>query len=142
MRKSEEKKKLVSELTSYYKSLNAVQLHDFPDHKVSKDWLAEVAALLKNLDESDYQEFMRLRKSLYPGVERRIRINATNEIDGFVRQKVAEYQRCDFTYLDKKSINFPRIEFPKWIVKNLEKIVVSLLVTILGALALTLLRLK
>ena len=128
MKKSERKVKLVDELSKYYKLLNVEQLFDFPDHKISKDWLAEVAAILKNLDETDYQEFVRLRKSLYAGVDRRIRINAANEIDGFVRQKVAEYERYDFSSLDKSKINLVRLKVPQWITDNAQKIIVAIII--------------
>ena len=128
MEKSKKKKKLVKELGQRYKSLNVVQLYDFPDHRNSKGWLAEVAAILKNLDERDYQEFIGLRKSLYPGVERRIRINTANEIDGFIRQKVAEYKRDDFSYLDTPTLSFPKIKLPEWTKRNIEKIIVAILI--------------
>lgn len=126
MKKSEEKKKLIEELASYYKKLNVEKLYIAPNDRTSKDWLAEVASILKNLDESDYQEFIRLRKSFYPEVFSLTRQKAAHELEGFVRQKVAEYQRYDFTYLDKKLFNFPIICFPAWLTRNIEKIAVTI----------------
>ncbi len=101
MKNSEKKKKLVEELVNLHRTLNVHQLYTESSHKITLDWLAETASVLKNLDENDYQEFSRLRKSIYPGVLPKTRKDAAHEIDGFVRQKVAEYKRYDFSSLDE-----------------------------------------
>ncbi len=100
MKKSEEKKKLVEELAEYHSSLNVKRLYNEPDHKTSKDWLAEVAAIFKNLDETDFQRFIDLRKHLYPSIPFVTRKHAAEQIDGFVRDKLAAFKRYDFSHLD------------------------------------------
>lgn len=102
MKKSEQKQKIVEELVRYFKALNVKQLYEKPDHKTSKDWLAEVAAVFKSLDESDYQVFVNHRQHLYSSIAFKIRKHAAEQIDGFVRQKVAEYKKYDFSYLDRE----------------------------------------
>lgn len=100
MKKSDTKKALVQELMNYLKSLNVLKLYAEPDHKNSKNWLAEVASILKNLDENDFNAFMSLRQHLYLSIPFSTRKHAAEQIDGFVRQKAAEYKRYDFSYLD------------------------------------------
>lgn len=100
MKKSEEKRNLVQELISFFKALNVQKLYEAPDHKTSKDWLAEVAAILKNLDETDYKRFSDLRQHLYDSIPLTTRKHAAEQIEGFIRQKVSEYKRYDFSYLD------------------------------------------
>lgn len=100
MKKSEEKRNLVQELISFFKALNTQKLYEAPDHKTSKDWLAEVAAILKNLDETDYKRFSDLRQHLYDSIPLATRKHTAEQIDGFIRQKVSEYKRYDFSYLD------------------------------------------
>ena len=107
MKKSEEKRKLVEELIALYKKLNVKQLYQVSDHRNAKAWLSEVAAVLKNLDESDFQAFTNLRQHLYPSIPLDTRKHAAEQIDGFVRQKVAEYQRYNFSYLDREVIEYP-----------------------------------
>lgn len=107
MKKSEQKRSLVEELERCFQALNVQKLYEESDHKTSKDWLAEVAAILKNLDEGDFQAFLNLRQHLYPSIPLATRKHATEQIDGFVRQKVAEYKRYDFSYLDREIKNNP-----------------------------------
>lgn len=96
------KQQLVTELEEYFKSLDVFSLHQFPDQKETKDWLAEVGAILKNLDENDYQIFSDLRKHLYQDVHISTRRHAAEQIDAFIRQKVAEYKRYNFEESEKK----------------------------------------
>jgi len=138
-----DKKQLIEELEQYHKVLNVRRLYEFPDHKNSKDWLAEVAAILKNLDESDYQEFMRLRQSIYSTVKRKTRREAALKIDCFVRQKVAEYSRYDFTNKnDWKQgkiclcIPIPKIIIPKWVKEHAVLIYTGALATVIGGIIL------
>ncbi len=93
----EKKKALVERLANYHKSLDVEQLYVSPDHKQSKDWLAGVAAVFKNLDEGDFKEFANHRQHLYKVILRTTRKHAAEQIDAFVRQKVAEYELYDFT---------------------------------------------
>jgi hypothetical protein len=93
----EKKKALVERLANYHKSLDVEQLYVSPDHKKSKDWLAGVAAVFKNLDEADYKEFVNHRQHLYKVILRTTRKHAAEQIDSFIRQKVAEYELYDFT---------------------------------------------
>ena len=90
----------------YFKKLNVSKLYKEPDHKTSKDWLSEVAAIFKNLDESDFKAFIDYRKHLYPSIPLTTRKHAAEQIDGFVRQKVAEYKKYDFSYLDRNLLDF------------------------------------
>lgn len=107
MKKSEQKQKLVEELVVLYKQLNVEKIYQSPDHRESKEWLSEVAAILKNLDESDFLAFLNHRQHLYPSIPLATRKHAAEQIDGFVRQKVAEYKRYDFNYLDREVQEFP-----------------------------------
>jgi len=100
MDQQKKKKALVERLANYQKSLNVEQLYTNPDHKISKDWLAGVAAVLKNLDEGDHKEFANLRQHLYRLILRTTRRHAAEQIDAFIRQKVAEYEIYDFTPLE------------------------------------------
>ena len=103
MKSLERKRQLVEELADLHKALNVKQLYCYPKHKTTKDWLADVASIFKYLDEkSDYQEFVRLSKTITPNEGREIRKKAANEIDAFTRRKVAEWKRHDFSYLDVK----------------------------------------
>lgn len=110
MKKSEEKRKLVEELTELYQQLNVEQLYQLPDHRNSKTWLSEAAAILKNLDETDFQGFLNHRQHLYPSIPLNTRKHAAEQMDGFVRQKVAEYKRYDFSYMDKLEGGFGQEE--------------------------------
>lgn len=107
MKKSEEKRKLVEELIGLYQQLNVEQLYQLPDHRSSKTWLSEIAAILKNLDETDFQAFLNHRQHLYPSIPIGTRKHAAEQIDGFIRQKVAEYKRYDFSYLDREIQEYP-----------------------------------
>ena len=102
MKKSEEKRNLVTELTVLYQQLNVERFYKSPNHRDSKAWLSEIAAIFKNLDETDFKSFSSYRQHLYPSIPSNTRKHAMEQIDGFVRQKVAEYKRYDFSYLDKK----------------------------------------
>ena len=104
MEKSEEKKELVKDLAKYFKALNVKKLYKEPDHKSSKDWLSEIAAILKNLDETDYKAFLNLRQHLYPSIQVPTRKHAAEQIDGFIRQKVAEYKRYNFEDQENSTI--------------------------------------
>lgn len=104
MKKSEQKKSLVEDLSKYHKALNVKQLYEESDHKTSKDWLAEVAAILKNLDETDFRAFLDLRQHLYPSIPLVTRKHAAEQIDGFIRQKVAEYKRYDFEAQEQSTV--------------------------------------
>lgn len=102
MKPSEKREKLVKELANLHQVLNVDQLYCLPKHKTPKDWLAETASVLKNLDEGDYQEFIKLGKPIVSIEARETRKRAANEIDNFIRRKVAEYKRYDFSSLDKE----------------------------------------
>lgn len=97
----EKKKALVERLANYQKALDVEQLYVNPDHKQSKDWLAGTGAIFKNLDEGDYQTFENLRQHVYRVILRTTRKHAVEQIDAFVRQKVAEYELYDFTSSEK-----------------------------------------
>jgi hypothetical protein len=107
MKKSEQKQQLVEELARHFKDLNVKKLYREPNHKTSKDWLAEVAAILKNLDETDFRAFANLRQHLNQSIQLGTRKHTAEQIDGFVRQKVAEYKRYDFSYLDRELKDSP-----------------------------------
>lgn len=102
MKESEKKKQRVAELVQLHKALNLPKLYCFPDHETTKDWFANTAAVLKQLDEGDYQTFQKIQSEYYLG-SRDYRIEMANEADRFVRQKVAEYKRYDFSYMDEDS---------------------------------------
>lgn len=104
MKKSEQKKALVEDLSKYHKALNVKKLYEESDHKTSKDWLAEVAAILKNLDETDFKAFSDLRQHLYPSIPLVTRKHAAEQIDGFIRQKVAEYKRYNFEAQEQSTV--------------------------------------
>src|SRR3989344_6482910 len=142
MKKSEEKRKLVEEMAGLYQQLNVEQLYQLPDHRSSKAWLSEVAAILKNLDESDFQAFLNHRQHLYPSIPVNTRKHAAEQIDGFVRQKVSEYKRYDFSDLDRDGIKFPTVKLPTWLTRNLEKIIVSIIIAVSIAIILTFFNLK
>lgn len=100
MKKSDEKKKLVRELRSYFKRMDTQRLYTHPDQKDTKDWLAEVSAILKNLDESDYLAFQNHRQHLYSVIPRNTRKHAAQQLEVFIRDKIAAYKRYDFSHLD------------------------------------------
>ena len=112
MRPSERKQQLVEELAILHRQLDADNLYTHPKHKTTKDWLAEAASVLKNLDEEDYQEIGRWGRAINPLVPREARKSAAYEIDNFVRRKVAEYKRHDFSNLDKEVEEVMRVDTP------------------------------
>jgi hypothetical protein len=106
MKLSERKQKLVKELASLYKQLDVVRLYGFPNQKDTQQWVAGVASILKSLDEIDYQEFVRLSKTVGLSNLREERKKAAYEINQFLGRKVAEWERYDFRSLDEDvSIN-------------------------------------
>jgi len=106
MKPSEEKQKLVEELASLYEKLDIGRLYGFPSQKDTQQWLAEVVSVLKNLGvESDYQEFVRLSKTVGLSGFREERKNAAREINQFLGRKVAEWRRHDFCSLDENTAN-------------------------------------
>lgn len=105
MKPSEKKKKLVEELAKLFETLDVVQLYHLPRQDVTQNWLADTAAVLKNLDEGDYQEFVKLSRVITPTeTNRETRKKAAYEIKAFVTRKVAEYRRYDFSSLDKREV--------------------------------------
>lgn len=96
MKPSERKRQLVEELANLHEKLDVGRLYGFPRQKDTQEWLAEVASVFKNLDEGDYQEVVRLSKTITPTESREKRKSAAYEINNFVRRKVAEYKRYDF----------------------------------------------
>ncbi|MBU0569890.1 hypothetical protein KKB40_03855 [Patescibacteria group bacterium] len=110
MKPSERKQKLVVELTSLYEKLDVGRLYGFPNQKDTQQWLADVASVLKNLDESDYQEIVRLSKTVGLSQSREERKKAAQEINQFLSRKVAEWQRYDFSGLDNEK-NPPKLLF-------------------------------
>jgi len=140
MKPSEKKKNVVIELIKLGQEMNPDQLYCWPKQPVTRNWLAEMAAVLKQLDEGDYQKFTTLSKIISITEKRENRKYAAYEIDSFIRNKVAEYKRQDYSYLDKDWHNMP-LNY-KYILKcfgeNFRQIFVGLLVTIIGGLALAL----
>lgn len=109
MKPSNKKRQLVEELTNLSNKLDVARLYGFPRQEDTQTWLADVAAVLKNLDEGDYQEFVKLSKVITPTEEsRETRKKAAYEIKSFIARKVAEYKRYDFSSLDNKE---PSLKF-------------------------------
>ncbi len=100
MKPSERKQKLVEELASLYGKLDVGRLYGFPNQKDTQQWLADVASVLKNLDESDYRELVRLSKTVGLSGSREERKKAAQEINQFLGRKVTEWRRYDFSSLD------------------------------------------
>lgn len=110
-------KKMIADLTAYYKKLNVGEIVDFSDQKFAKEWLAEVAAIFKSVDETDFKTFSNLRQHVYPSIDRGTRKHAVDQIAAFVAQKIAEYKRYPFedtkqqeakpptSYVDQKIID-------------------------------------
>jgi len=137
------KKDLVKELAEYQKALNVQQLYDSPSHKTVKNWLSEVASILKNLDESDYQEFNKLKTDIHPGSIYGLRKNAAHDIDMFVRQKTAEYKRYNFSAIGVKKkkrkeicIPIPELKIPEWVKKHSVLVYTSVIATVIAGLVL------
>jgi hypothetical protein len=101
----ERKKALVEKLAISHKALDFARLYTLPRHRESKNWLAEVAAILRNLDETDYQTFINLKKKLDTHVLRSSRMHVVEEIDNFMREKVAAYKLYNF---EPQGQPFPR----------------------------------
>jgi hypothetical protein len=131
---SEQKIKLVEELENLFGKLDTVKLYVEPGHKTTKDWLANVAGVLKNLDEGDYQEFMNLRKYIYRSVhDREARKDHAEQIDNFVRQKVAEYKRHNFD-VQKQTVMYINQEILESFIKKHDSFNYKKLIKILGEL--------
>lgn len=129
MKPSEIKRKNVEELIQLCQSMNPDQLYCWPRQSVTRNWLAETAVVLKNLDEGDYQQFIKLSKVISPTEQREDRKKAAYEIDGFIRNKTAEYKKYDFSYLDKGkfSIRLDYFKIAKWFRKNIEIVIVTII---------------
>lgn len=110
MTSSDRKQQLVKELVNLCEKLDIARLYGFPRQKDTQEWLSEVASVLKNLDETDYQEFVRLSKIITPTESRPNRKNAAYEINSFLKRKVAEWKRYNFSDLDEKK-DTPRMPF-------------------------------
>jgi hypothetical protein len=110
MKPSEKKQKLVEELFNLHEKLDIKRLYGFPNQKDTQKWLADVAAVLKNLDESDYQEIVRLSKTAGLSGSREERKKAAHEINQFLTRKIAEWRRYDFSSLDSED-NSPKLMF-------------------------------
>lgn len=138
MKPSEKKEKFVNELVQLCQTMTPDQLYCWPRQKTTRDWLAETASVLKNLDEGDYQKFTKLSDVISPSVQRDDRKKAAYEIDSFIRNKTAEYKRYDFSYLDKREPAFRlnSIKILKWAGENIRQIIVGLIITIAGGLVL------
>lgn len=100
MKPFERKQKLVEELVILLGKLDVRRLYGFPNQRDTQQWLAEVASVLKNLDEGDYQEFVRLSKTVGLSDSREERKKAAQEINQFLDRKVAEWRKYDFSSLD------------------------------------------
>ena len=134
MKPSEIKRKNVDELIQLCQSMNPDQIYCWPRQSVTRNWLADTAAVLKNLDEGDYQHFIKLSKVISLSEQREDRKKAAYEIDTFIRNKTAEYKKYDFSYMDSK-FSFPfQITIPKWISENILKIIVAVAIAVILAL--------
>src|SRR3989344_1456465 len=102
MKPSEKKQKLVEELSNLFQQLDINRLYAFPNQQDTRDWIADIASVLKNLDESDYQEFVRLSKTVGLSESREERKKAAHEINQFLGRKVREWKRYDFSSLDNE----------------------------------------
>jgi hypothetical protein len=110
MKPSERKQELVKELASLYQKLGVSRLYGFPNQKDSQEWIADVGSVLKNLDEGDYQEFIRLSKTVGLSEIREERKKAAKEINQLLRRKVIEWKRYDFSSLDNENSQ-PKLKF-------------------------------
>lgn len=107
MKPSERKQKLVEELAALFKKIDVNRIYGFPNQSDTQTWLADVASVLKNLDEGDYQELVRLSKTVGLSESREERKKAAKEINQFLGRKVAEYKKYDFSYLDREIEDYP-----------------------------------
>lgn len=112
------KKKLVKELESCFKKLDLQRLYIYPDQEDTKDWLADVAAILKNLDETDYQIFQNYKQHLYSVMLLPIRKRAAQQIEGFVREKIATWKRYRFEDAKESSTTYVRQEIIEGFIKK------------------------
>lgn len=83
------KKRAFYKLEKLVKNYNNKSLAENPGENTTKNWLAETASILKHLGEKDYQEFLRLSKSINPTTLRGTRISAAHEIDVLARRKLS-----------------------------------------------------
>ncbi len=83
---------MIKELSKLQQKLKVEELYDYPEHEYTKDWLAQTTAIIRNFSESDYQEMLRLSKTISPAVLRVNRRTAAHEIDNLIRRIVLEYQ--------------------------------------------------
>ena len=84
---------LIRELEKYLRILNVKQLYNNPGHKDAKNWLAEVAAVLKTSKRYAYKKFTNLSQHIYPSVSLETRKHAAEQIDVYIRQIIAQYKR-------------------------------------------------
>lgn len=138
MKPSEIKRANVNELIQLCQSMNPDQLYCWPRQSVTKNWLADTAAVLKNLDEGDYQQFVKLSKVISPSEQREDRKKAAYEIDSFIRNKTAEYKKYDFSYMDRGKfvLGLSSLRILGWIGENIRQIIVGLIIAIVGGLVL------
>lgn len=118
MKPSEKKQKYVERLKKLYKKLDVDRLYIYPNQNDNQKWIADVRSVLKNLDESDYQEFVRLSKTVGLSDIRDDRKKAAKEIKQFLGSKVGEYEDQDYTYLDKEEITTKKMGFNYWNIVN------------------------
>ena len=138
MKPSEKKQQTVNELIQLCQDMDPDLLYCWPRRRIVRNWIAETASVLKNLDEGDSQKFVQLSGVISPTEEREVRKKAAYEIDSFIRNKTAEYKKTDFSYMDKEVSNKPstKKKFPSWIDKYIKEIVVGIIVTVVGGLLL------
>lgn len=138
MKPSEIKRKNVDELIQLCQSMNPDQLYCWPKQSVTRNWLADTAAVLKNLDEGDYKQFVKLSKVISPSEQRGDRKKAAYEIDTFIRNKTAEYKKYDFSYMDKGKLilGLSGMKILRWVGENIRQIIVGLIITLGGGLIL------
>jgi len=137
MKSSENKKKIVEKLANLCKQLDVQRLYNFPRQEDTQRWLADIASVLKNLDEGDYQEIVRLSKIITPTEERNHRKEAAYEIKAFATRKVAEYKRYDFSNLDKQK-NGQQNNFQKSLGNMIKKYWLGLVILLLVIISLLL----
>lgn len=105
MEQIQKKTNLVKKLASFQKSLNVQLLYGNPSSVESKDWLAGVAGILKNLDESDHSTFASYRQHIYQSIKQPVRKHAAEQIEAFIREKVAAYDNYDFESYETSTKN-------------------------------------
>ncbi|PIY70389.1 hypothetical protein COY89_01390 [Candidatus Roizmanbacteria bacterium CG_4_10_14_0_8_um_filter_36_36] len=118
MKDFKQKKTLVKELEIYFKKLNVQRLYGFPNQKDTKDWLAEVASIFKHLSGSDYKEFQNYRQHLYGSIPRETRKHVAEQIEGFTREKVAEWKRHNFEETTEVTTSYIKQEIIEGFVKK------------------------